>query len=103
MEVPPLDLWDVATEVLHSSKNTHQAVGDRCWKEKVDDQVPRSRARSKIQSANANPKLKSNSHGKVDELSDVDHVVTSAKPCQCEAQLHNYDDNEAGDQNDHQR
>ena len=40
MEVPPLDLWDVATEVLHSSKNTHQAVGDRCWKEKVDDQVP---------------------------------------------------------------
>ena len=38
--VPPLDLWDVATEVLHSSKNTHQAVGDRCWKEKVDDQVP---------------------------------------------------------------
>ena len=93
--VPPLYLWDVVIEVLHSSKNTHQAVGDRCWKEKVDDQVPRSRARSEIQSANANPKLKSNSHGKVDELSDVDHVVTSAKPCQCEAQLYNYDDNEA--------
>ena len=33
-----LVLWDVVIEVLHSSKNTHQAVRDHCRKEEVDDQ-----------------------------------------------------------------
>ena len=45
-----LDLWHVVIEVLHSSKNTHQAVRDHYRKEKVDDQEPRSRARIEIQS-----------------------------------------------------
>ena len=29
-----LDLWDVVIEVLHSSRNTHQAVRDHCRKKK---------------------------------------------------------------------
>ena len=46
MESPALDLWDVVIEVLHSLKNTHQAARDHCRKEKVDDPVPRRRARN---------------------------------------------------------
>ena len=79
--------WDVVIEVLHSSKNTRQAVRDHCRKEKVDDQVPRSRARGEIQSTN-HTKSKRDSNREVDELSNVDHVVTSAKPSQFEAQLY---------------
>ena len=30
--IPALDLWDVVIEVLHSSKNTHQAVKGHCRK-----------------------------------------------------------------------
>ena len=51
-----LDLWDVVIEVLHSSKNTHQAVGNHCRKEEVDDQMPRSRARGEIRCTNTNTK-----------------------------------------------
>ena len=72
-----LDLWDLVMEVLLSSKNTHQAVRDHCRKEKVDDQVPRSRARSEIQSTNPDTKSTRNSNREDDELSNVDHVVTS--------------------------
>ena len=78
-----------------ASKNTHQAVRDHCRKEKVDDQVPRSRARSEIQSTNPNTQSKRDSHREVDEFSNVDHVVTSAKPSQFEVQLHISEDNEA--------
>ena len=47
--IPALDLWDVVIDVLHASKNTHQAMRDQRRKEKVNDQVPRSRARSETQ------------------------------------------------------
>ena len=89
-----LDLWDVVIEVLHSSKNTHQAMRDHSRTRKVDDQVPRSRARSEIRSTNSNTKSKRNSNPEVDELSDVDHVVTSAKLSHFEAQLYIFEDNE---------
>ena len=88
---PALDLWDVVIDVMHSSKNTHQAVRDHCRKEKVDDQVPRSRARGEIQSTKPNTKSKRHGNREVDELSHVDHVVTSATP----SQLKNFEDNEA--------
>ena len=50
--------------------------------QKVDDQVPRSRARSELQSTNT----KLNRHGNRDfeELSQVDHVVTNEKSSQFE-------------------
>ena len=89
------DLREVVTEVLHSSKYTHQAVRDHCRKEKVDDQVPRSRARSETNSTNPNIKSKRDSNRKVDDLSNVDHVVTSAKPSQFESPLYILEDIEA--------
>ena len=82
-------------ELLHSSTNTHQAERNHCLKEKVDDHVPRSRARSEIQSTNTNTNSKRNSNREVDESCDVDHFVTSAKFSQFEAQLHIFEDNEA--------
>ena len=85
--IPAIDLWDVAKEVFRSSNNTHQAVRDRCRKEKVDDQVPRSRARSEIQSTNPNTQSKRNSNRGIDELSNVHHVVTSEKSPQFEVPL----------------
>ena len=66
-----LDLWDVEIEVLHSSKNTHPAVRDHCRNEKVDDQVPRSRGRSEIQSTNHITKSKRNSKREVDGVSNT--------------------------------
>ena len=63
----PLDLWHVVIEVLHSSKDTHQAVRDHYRKEKVDDQVPRSRARIEIQST---LNQKRNSNREVNQLSN---------------------------------
>ena len=68
---------------------------DHCRKEKVDDQVPTSRARSEIQSTKHNTKAKRNSNRDVDELSNVNHVVTNAKPSRFEAQLYIFEDNEA--------
>ena len=44
--IPALDLWDVVIEMLHSSKNTHQALRDHCRREKVDDQVPRMKSKA---------------------------------------------------------
>ena len=83
--LPALDLCDMVIAVLQS---THHAVRDH----RSMIQVPRSRARSEIQSTNPNTKSISNSNREVDELSDVDHVVTSAKPSQFEAQLYISDD-----------
>ena len=90
--IPALDLWDVVIEVLQSSQNTHQAAGDHCRKEKVDDQVPRSRARGEVRSTNPNTKSKSIGNRDVDELSNVDHVVTNARSSQSEAQLYIFED-----------
>ena len=84
--IPAFYLWDLVIEVLHSSKNTHQAVRNHCRKEKVDDQVPRSRARSEIQSTNPNIKSKRSSNRDVVEFSNVNHVVTNASSSQFEAQ-----------------
>ena len=82
--IPALDLWDVVIKVLHSSKNTHQAVRNHCRKEKVD-QVPK-KPRSEIQ--NTNTKSKRHGNREVFELSNVDHVATNASFCQFEAQLY---------------
>ena len=76
---------------------------DQCRKEKVDDQVPRSRARGEIQSTNPNTKSKRHGNREVDELSNVDHVVTSAKPSQFEAQLFIFDDKDEAVINDETR
>ena len=46
--IPALDLWAVVIEVSPSSKNTRQAVRDHCRKEKVDDQVSRSRHHAEV-------------------------------------------------------
>ena len=60
--------------------------------------VPASgnRSRNGIQSIHTNPNTKTKIHGnrEVDELSKVDHVVTSAKPSHFEAQLYISEDNE---------
>ena len=85
----------VGCEVLHSSKNTHQAVGDHCRKEKVDDPVPRSRARSESPNPNPNTTLKRSGDREVDEISNVYHVVTNASSDQIEGQLRIFEDNEA--------
>ena len=90
-----LDLWDVVIEVLHSSKNTHQAVRDHCPKGKNDDQVQRSRALSELQSTSPNTKSKRNSNREVDDLSNLDRGVTGAELSQFEAQLYIFEDNEA--------
>ena len=58
--LPALDLWDVVIEVLHYSKNTltHPAGGDRCRKEKVDDQELGNRLRGEIRGTNPKTKFK---------------------------------------------
>ena len=89
-----LELWDVVIEVLHSPKIPYQAVKDHCRKEKVDDQVASSRAGGEIQSTNKNIKSRRSGSRDVDELSNVDHVVTNASSSQVEAQLHIFEDNE---------
>ena len=86
--IPAFDRWDVVIEVLHSSKSTHQAVKDHCRKKKVDDQVQGNRALGEIRSTNPKTKLKRISNRDVDELSNVDHVVTNASSSQFEAQLY---------------
>ena len=55
---------------------------DHCRKEKVHDQVSRSRARGEIRSTNANTKSKRSGDR------DVDYVTTNASSSQFEAQLY---------------
>ena len=93
--IPALDLWDVVIGVLHSSKNTHQAVRDHCRKEKVDDQVQGNLVRGEIWSTNPKTKFKRSGNRDVDELSNVDHVNTNASSSQFQAQLYIFGDNEA--------
>ena len=68
---------------------------DHCRKEKVDDQVPRRRAHGEIRSTHPNTKLKRSGTRDVDELSNVDHIDTTASSSHFEAQLHIFEDNEA--------
>ena len=75
---PAFDLWDVVIEVLHSAKNTHQAVKDHCRKEGRRSSAT-NRAPGEIRSTNPKTKLKRSGNRDVDELSNVDHVVTKRK------------------------
>ena len=68
---------------------------DHCRKEMVDDQVPRRGASGSTRSTNPKTKLKGSGNRGVDELSTVDHVVTSASFSQFEVQLYIFEDNEA--------
>ena len=83
--LPALELWDVVIEVSHSLKNTdtptQQAAGNRLRKtsqHKFQHQVKKRRGTRDV-----------------DELSNVDHVVTNARSSQSEAQLYTFEDNEA--------
>ena len=86
--LPALDLWDVVIVALHSSKSmgstTQQAQGNL------------------LRKSTFKPNRRGNRD--VDELSNVDHVVTNdANSSQCECQLYIFEDTRSGDQNDHQR
>ena len=54
-------------------------------KRKIDDQVPKSRARGDIRSTNSNTKSKRSSNRDVEELSNVDLVATNTNSTQFEA------------------
>ena len=90
LNAPALDHLDLVIEVLHS-----------CYKSSgIDDiNVPASgkRSRNEIQNKHTNSNTKAKTHGnrEVDELSKVDHVVTSAKLSHFEAKLFIFEDNEA--------
>ena len=82
--IPALDLWDVVIEVLNSSKNnthTHIKHAEINVGEKSGAQIP-------------NPSLKRRGKRDVDELSNVDHVVTNASSSHSEAQLYIFEDND---------
>ena len=63
-------------------------------KRKIDDQVPRSRARSEIRSTDPNTKSKRSGNRDIEQLSHVDYVTTNAYSPQREAQLYVFEDNE---------
>ena len=75
------------------------------WKitveKKVDDQVPGNRALGEIRSTNPKTKLKRSGNRDVDELSNVDYVVTNASSSQFGARLYIFWEWSC-DQNDHQ-
>ena len=77
-----VDLWDEVIEVLHSSKKTDTPT----------QQAAGNSLRNEVRSTNSNTKLERRSNRDVDELSNVDHVVTDAG---FEAQLYILEDNEA--------
>ena len=87
--IPALDLWDMVTEVFHSSNqkksSTQQASGNRTgFKEAAGNCVRMS-----------NVKLKKKGNQNVEQLSNLDHVTTNATSSQCEAQLCVFEDNGA--------
>ena len=77
--LPALDLWDVVTDVLRSSKSTespnHGAAGN-C-------------------SRNHKSKPKQKGNRDADPLSNLDYVTTNANSSQGESQLYTFEDNEA--------
>ena len=83
--IPALDIWDVAIETLHSSKEH-------------DDKVPRSRAHSEIQSTKPNTKSKRNSNRDVDELINCSMWITLSQAQNllnsCESRLYIFEDDE---------
>ena len=58
-------------------------------------QAAGNRLRKKVRSTSSNTKLKRRGNRDVDELSNVDHVVTNESSPQCGAQLYIFEDNEA--------
>ena len=74
-----LDLWNVMMEEEHSSKNTEWPTQET--------------AGNRLRKSNTKPKNKGNRD--VDELSNVDHVVTNANSSQSDSQLYIFEDNEA--------
>ena len=74
-----VDLWDVVIEVLHSSNNTKSSI--------------QGAAGNRLR--NSNTKSKRQRNRDVDELSNVDHIVTDASSSRSEAQLYIFEDNEA--------
>ena len=64
-------------------------------KGKIDDQVPGNRARGEIRSKNLQTELKRSGDWDVDEVLNVDYVVTNAISSRREAQLCIFGDNEA--------
>ena len=84
--------WDMMIEVLHFSKNTHQAKSDHCRKGKVDDPVPRNRARVKSKAPTPTP---NRNETVTEKLMSCLMWITSAKPSQFEAPLYICEDNEA--------
>ena len=78
--LPAVDVWDVVIEVLHHPENTES---------------PTQQAQGNLlRNSNSKPKRR-RGNPDVDELSNVDHVVTNANSSQCEYQLHICKDNEA--------
>ena len=78
--IPALDFSGLGREVLHSSNNVA---------------APGNPSRDEIQSRHTNTRTKRHGNRDNDELSNVDHVITSEKPSQFEAMLHIFEDNEA--------
>ena len=80
--LPALDLWDLVLEVLHSP---------------FDVPARRNPLQEEVQSKYTSTNTKTRRHGNQDndDLSNVDHVITSAKPCHFEAMLYIFEDNEA--------
>ena len=77
--LPVVDVWNVVIEVSHTPNNTES---------------PTQQAQGNLlRNSNSKPKRRGNRD--VDELSNVDHVVTNANSSQCEYQLHIFKDNEA--------
>ena len=91
--IAALNLWDLVMRVLHSSRNI-QAWRNR-WREEVNNQASRNRVRNETQSTNTNTKTKRHCNREFDEVSTVDHVVTSATPSHFEAHLYIFEANEA--------
>ena len=81
--IPAVGLWDLAIEVLDFF----------FWKKSSNIGKPIARwNQSKHQPQHQN---EDTAKREVEELSNVDHVVTSAKPSLFEAQLHIFEDNDA--------
>ena len=93
-----LDLWDLE-KVMHSSKNVPARGNPSRDETKV--LARRKPSRDDIQSKHANTKTKRHGIQENEELSNVDHVVTSAKPCPFEAMLFIFEDNKAVIELDH--
>ena len=88
-----LDLWDVVTEVLHSSYTA----------QKNSARKGRVKELRETAAGTANVKLRKESNQNVDQLASLDHVATDVNSSECEAQPYIFEDNESCDQDGHQR